>query len=68
MKSSNLITAQISSLIFLFLSLDGVFENSGSTFIFIVSFATLAICSIYINKHREELLKEIEDEYSKKEL
>ena len=63
MKSRNLITAQIISFVILLLSMNEITVNSASTFIFVVSFTIFIYCSLYINKHKKELLREIRNEY-----
>ena len=65
MKSTNLLTAQISSLVVLLLSANGLIVNSFATFLFVISSTIFIYCSMYINKHQKELLKEIGEKYDK---
>lgn len=64
MKSIYLMTMQMVSLIIMLISANGIIEDCAATIIFIVSFAMFARCCIYINKHQNELLKDIEREFN----
>ncbi len=59
MKAIKLIIIQLASLLILAASAEEFMEQILPTTLFVVSFALFAVCSIYINKHEKNLLKEI---------
>lgn len=59
MRAIKLIALQLASLLILTASAEDFLERTLPTIFFAVSFTVFSACSIYINKHEKNLLKEI---------
>lgn len=67
MRTMHIMGVQITSLLTAIFSADGILNDTFATMTFIISFISFAACSIYINKHTNELLEDIDNYYKKKE-
>lgn len=65
MKTTTLMTIQFVSLILIIGSADGLLCSIVPTIVFFISFATFAMCSIYIGRHDKELIRENNRRYNK---
>lgn len=68
MQAIKLMIAQMLSLVLLISAAEDFLERTTPTILFIVAFFVFSLCSIYINRHEKELLKEIDLFFEKKEL
>ncbi len=68
MQAIKLMIAQMLSLVLLISAAEDFLERTTPTILFIVAFLVFSLCSIYINRHEKELLKEIDLFFKKKEL
>lgn len=59
MKAQNLMITQLLCLMFIIIAAEGFLTELFPTITFVISFFVLAWCSIYINRHEKELLKEM---------
>ncbi len=62
MKAKKLMITQLFCFALIIMSAEGFLRELFPSITFAISFFTLALCSIYISQHQDELLKEIEDE------
>lgn len=67
MKTIHIMGVQLTSLLCAILCADSILNDIFSTIIFLISFVTFAVCSIYISHHSAELLQDIDDYYNSKQ-
>ena len=62
MNAKLLLTLQLTSLLTMLFTAESLFENRITTIIFATAFFIFARCSIYISKHSQRLLRELDRE------
>lgn len=62
MKASTLISTQLTCLVIMAGTMAMIFRSIIATTLFIAAFLIIIRCSIYIEKHRKRLLKELKRE------
>ena len=65
MRTKSLMKVQLISLLTTIISANTILDSFVASAIFIISFSVFAICSIYISKNSDKLLREIDNYYRK---
>ncbi len=66
MRATTLMGIQLLSLVLIIGSAEGVMDEFLPTIIFILSFTAFALCSIYIERHEKEIIRDTNRRYAQK--